>query len=233
MKKYVYVACVCLLVLSACKKNTTDDTAPTPIGFQWPAGTSDYAPYTNGSTFTFETSTGTPAVIDSFTYTVVKDTVIGGKTFRKLESNKPNLGPTYYSNFATNAITEISYNTTFQGFAIPPIAQIVLKDNEVINASWKDSVIVQVPINGFIIPVPVTFTNTILQKDITKNILAKDYVNTFEVKQIISIPQQFATAASLPTNSIQVNNFYAKGVGRIQRDATNGTVKIKRYNVIK
>ncbi len=218
-------------MIISCKKNAIE--VPTPTGYQWPAGTSDYAPFTNGSTFTFETTTGTPAVIDSFTYTVIKDTAISGKTFRKLQSNKPSLAATYFTNFSANVITEISYNNTFQGVAIPPILQTVLLDNVTINTMWKDSTTVTVPYNGFNIPVPVSFNYTILQKDITKNILSKDYANTFEVKQIISIPQQYATAANLPTNSVQLNNFYSKGIGRVQRDAQASSIKIKRYNVLK
>ncbi len=231
MKKISFILSSAVIIFISCKKSATE--AATPTGYQWPAGTSEYAPYTNGSTFTFETSTGTPVVVDSFTYTVTKDTAISGKTFRKLQSNKPSLAATYFTNFSDNVITEISYNNSFQGVAIPPILQTVLLDNVAVNTVWKDSTTVTVPYNGFNIPIPVSFNYTMLQKDITKNILSKDYVNTFEVKQIISIPQQYSTAANLPTNSVQLNNFYSKGVGRIQRDAQASSIKIKRYNVVK
>ncbi len=233
MKKYFYAIITTILFISACKKNSSDDVIPTPVGYQWPNGTSEYAPYTDGSTFTFETSFGTPVVVDSFTYTVTKDTTINSLTFKKLVSDKPALGTTYYVNSNAGIETEIDYNFNFQGIVIPSITQIVLKENAALNAVWKDSLIVNVPFNGLNIPVPVSFNNMVLQKDITKNILNKDYLNSFEIKQIISIPQQYATAANLSTNNVQVYNFFAKGVGRVQRETNNSTLKIKRYNVIK
>jgi hypothetical protein len=230
MRKIYFVASMCLLVISACKKNTTEEPAPAPVGFQWPVGTGDYAPYTNGSTFTFETSTGTPAVIDSFTYTVAKDTPINGTTYRKLISNKPALAATYFTNISNNIITEISYNINFQGLVtVPVITQTVLKDNVALNATWTEPLVVSVPTFG---PVTITFTYTLMQKDFTKNILTKDYLNSYEVKQVASIDPTLAALAGIPS-STTINNFYSKGIGRVQRDATTGTVKIKRYNVIK
>jgi hypothetical protein len=230
MKQVHFYSLLLVILFSACKKSTTEEPAPAPVGFQWPAGTSDYAPYTNGSTFTFETSTGTPAVIDSFTYTVAKDTPINGLTFRKLVSNKPALASTYYANYNAGVNTEITYNFNFQGFTIPQLTQTVLKETVAVNGTWTEPLTLNIP--GVPIPVTVTFTHTMLQKDITKNILAKDYPNTFEVKQVISIDPALAALAGIPA-SVTINNFYSKAVGRVQREATNGTVKIKRFNVIK
>jgi hypothetical protein len=226
MKKLLFIATLFSICFAACKKKTSETI---PTGFQWPAGTGEYAPYTLNSTFTFETVSGTPSVTDSFTYTVVKDTLIGGLNFRKLESNKPAIAATYYTNYAANIITEITYNVNFQGVVtVPIIKQTVLKDDVPVANTWSE--LLSVTVQGF--NVPVTFDYTLLQKDIVKNILGKDYPSTYEVKQTISIPQNIATLAGIPA-SITVNNFYAKGVGRVQRDANNGYVKIKRYNVIK
>jgi hypothetical protein len=229
MKQIFLGLSICTIIFSACKKNNDEEIIPAPTGFQWPAGTGDYAPHTNGSTFTFEIVSGTPAVTDSFTYTVIKDTLIGGATYRKLESNKPTLGPTYYANYTGGVVTNITYNFTLQGFSLPIVKQTVLKDNVPVNNIWSDTVLVQVPILG---NVPVSFTNTVMQKDYTKTILSKDYVNTIYVKQIVGIPVAIATQFNLPATS-QVDNYFAKGVGLVQKDATGNNLKIKRYNIVK
>jgi hypothetical protein len=230
MKKIILSSLIFSILFSACKKKDII-VEPAPTGFQWPAGTSDYAPNTLGSTFTFETSTGTPAVIDSFTYTVVKDTMINAAKYYKLTSNKPAVASAYYSNYANGVVTEINYSFNFQGVSIPVVTQTVLKDNVAVTNSWTDQLNVTIP--GVPLPIPVTFTHTLMQKDITKNVLSKDYANAIEVKDVISIPPQIAQIAGLPVSSIQVNNFYGKGVGLIQKDATGSIQKIKRYNIVK
>lgn len=231
MKKIFLALSIGSVLFSACKKNNDEEIVPAPTGFQWPAGTGEYAPYTNGSTFTFESANGTPAVIDSFTYTVIKDTTIGGLNFKKLESNKPALGPTFYANYNTGIVTNISYNVNLQGVVtVPVIKQTVLKDNVPVNANWNDTL----TINSSGFSVPVVFANTLTQKDYVKTILNKDYAGTIYVKQTISIPANIAAILGIPASS-QVDNYFAKGVGLVQKDATATTtsIKIKRYNVIK
>ncbi len=229
MKQIILSIALSSLIFSACKKNTDEVIVPPPTGFQWPAGTGEYAPHTNGSTFTFEIVSGTPSVTDSFTYNVIKDTSIGGLNYKKLESNKPALGPTYYANYNAGVVTNITYNFTVQGFSIPVVKQTVLKDNVPVNNVWADTVNVPAPIVG---NVPVSFTNTVIQKDVVKNILGKDYAGTIYAKQIVGIPQAIATFLNIPATS-QIDNYFARGVGLVQKDATGNNVKIKRYNVIK
>jgi hypothetical protein len=217
-----------VLIFSGCKKSSNDTTIQ-DSGFQWPAGTSDYAPYTNGSTFTYEIVSGTPSVTDSFTYSVTKDTTISGATYRKLESNKPTLGPTYYANYNNGVVTNVAYNVNFQGqITIPTITQTILKDNVPVNNTWSE--VLNVTASGF--TVPVTFTYTIMLKDYTKTILSKDYANTIYAKQIIGIPANIALLLNIPATT-QVDNYFAKGVGLVQKDATGNNVKIKRYNIVK
>jgi hypothetical protein len=228
MKQIFFALAFSTIILSACKKNNDEEIVPAPAGFQWPAGTSDYTPYTNGSTFTFEIVSGTPSVTDSFTYTVTKDTLIGGATYRKLESNKPTLGPTYYANYNAGVVTNITYNLNFQGFTLPTVKQTVLKDNVPVNNTWTESL--DVTVSG--ITVPVSFTYTLVQKDFVKNILSKDYASTIYAKQIIGIPANIATILGIPANT-QIDNYFAKGVGLVQKDATGNNTKIKRYNIVK
>jgi hypothetical protein len=225
MKRVIWIVLFYTIIFSACKKNTDEEITPAPTGFQWPAGTSDYAPHTNGSTFTFEIVSGTPAVTDSFTYTVTKDTAIGGFSYRKLESNKPALAPTYYANYNAGVVTNITYNLNFQGFIIPTVKQTVLKDNVPVNSSWSE--LLDVTVSGITIPVSLNYT--LVQKDFVKNILGKDYSNTIYSKQIITINSPIGP----PPAPTQIDNYFAKGVGLVQKDATGNNVKIKRYNIVK
>jgi hypothetical protein len=225
MKQIFFGLVFTIILFSACKKSSDDVVTPDPV-FQWPAGTSDYVPYTNGSTFTYEIVSGTPAVTDSFTYTVTKDTLITGATYRKLESNKPALGPTFYANYNNGVVTNIAYNVNFQGqVTIPVITQTILKDNVPVNTTWNE--MFNVTVSG--ISIPVVLTYTIMLKDYTKTILSKDYANTIYAKQIITINSPLGP----PPAPTQIDNYFAKGVGLVQKDATGNNVKIKRYNIVK
>jgi hypothetical protein len=213
MKQVIWGLLVMVLVFLSCKKDDEDVPPPPPAGFQWPAGTGEYAPNTSGSTFVYQIESGTPVTIDSFTYTVVKDTTINGLT----------------CNYNAGIRTEITYNYDFQGVTIPVLTQTVLKDNVPVTNSWNESL--NVTVSGF--QIPVTFTYTIMQKDFIKNILGKDYAATIAVKQVASIPSIIATQLGLPFSSIQVDNFFSKGAGLVQREAPNTIIKMKRFNVIK
>ena len=226
MKKNLLPLCTLFLFLVSCKKDKIIE--PTTVTFIWPAGTSDYAPHTLGSTFTFESATGTPVVIDSFTYTVVKDTTINALPFKKLTSNKPVLGPTYFANTTNGVVTNISYNVNLQGFTVPVITQTILKDNVIVNTTWSETQ--NITAQGF--TVPVTFTYTLMQNNFTKMILGKDYNNSIYVKQIASIPAQIAALLGIAASN-QVDNYFAKGVGLTERTGAGSTVKIKRYTIVK
>jgi hypothetical protein len=222
-----------ILILVSCKKKKSETTT----SFQWPDGTGEYAPYTMGSTFTFETNSATG--IDSFTYTVKKDTVIDGLKCMKLESNKPLLASNLFVNYGNGVRTEFSINGNFNGIALPsPLKQEVLKEATAINGTWSSVVNINVPAMPPTIPIPLTipvnFNYTMMQKDIVKNILSKDYSGTYAVKLIGSLPANIAALLPAGTpSSMQVDAFYSKGVGLSQRVTTANTASIKRYNVIK
>jgi hypothetical protein len=231
MKKYTFLIGISFLVIAACKKNSGGEPA-----FQWPEGTGEYAPYTLGSTFTYEVSTTAPASVDSTTYTVTKDTTIDGLKFKKLASSKPTVASDLYVNYNNGIRTDITLNTSFSGVNVPVVKLEVLKDGLAVNGTWSGTLNVSVPvpppINTF--PVAVAFNYTIMQKDFTKNILAKDYTGTITVKQVATLPSSVIPFLPVGTPStIQIDNFFSKGVGLSQRDAPNTSFKIKRYNVVK
>lgn len=238
-KLFVFII---LISLASCQKSgleylaTTTPTSGTGSGgvvippFVWPSGTGEFAPYTTGSTFVFQREVGAPVVIDSFTLTVTGDTTIGGLTFKRMTSSNTTAMPSYFVNYNNGVVTETFLNFTLQTVTIPNLTQTVLKDTANVNTTWNE--LLSLTVQNF--PVPVTFTYTIMQKGIVKNVLGVDYANTTDVKQNVGIPQQIATIANIPANTI-LENYYAKGVGRIERDvvSTNTYIKLKRYNVIK
>lgn len=238
MKKLLYLAAIIAFV--GCQKSGLEYlpiTNPASGGggsttppFVWPAGTGEFAPYTTGSTFVFQREVGMPAVIDSFTLTVTGDTSIGGLTYKRMTSSNTTAMPSYFANFNNGITTEVILNFPVATITIPNLTQTVLRDTANVNSTWNE--VLNLTVMSF--PVPITFTYTVMQKGIVKNVLGVDYLNSTDVKQNVGIPATIATIAGIPANTV-LENFYAKGVGRIERDivSTNTYIKLKRYNVIK
>lgn len=238
MKKLLYLAAIIAFV--GCQKSGLEYlpiTNPASGGggsttppFVWPAGTGEFAPYTTGSTFVFQREVGMPAVIDSFTLTVTGDTSIGGLTYKRMTSSNTAAMPSYFANFNNGITTEVILNFPVATITIPNLTQTVLRDTANVNSTWNE--VLNLTVMSF--PVPITFTYTVMQKGIVKNVLGVDYLNSTDVKQNVGIPATIATIAGIPANTV-LENFYAKGVGRIERDivSTNTYIKLKRYNVIK
>lgn len=224
MKRIPTLLMAVIVLATACKKKKTDEQSG------WPDGTGDYAPYTPGSSFTYEVTGTLPPLTDSFTYRVTKDTTIEGQPYKKLESDKPALAGTFFCNYRDGVRTEITYNTTVNGIGIPVIKQTVLKANEAVNAQWQELLNVTIP--GIPIPIPITFTYKLIQKGFTKNVLGKDYTNCIQARQTASIPANPLIPPTIPT-SVTIENTFGSGQGLVQRDAANTTIKLKRYNVVR
>jgi hypothetical protein len=226
--KQIFLYSLLSIILFSC--TDTDQVKPP---FEWPAGTGEYAPYTIGSTFTYELTSATAAK-DSFTFTVVKDSVINGLKFYKLESNKPALNPTYFVNYNNGDITEITYNLNYLGLGIisvPKVTETTLKSNNFVNDTWIENLIV----NFAGVDLSVIFTHTMLQKKYTKTVLNINFTNTIAVREVIStiIPPGFPWPPAVPTTS-QFDNFYAEGAGLVQRDVSDGSsLKLKYFNIVK
>lgn len=222
MKKMFYCMAMLCLVLS-CKKESSNAVVP----FVWPEGTGEYAPYTTGSTFVYEVRDSSPASIDSFTYTVIKDTLIDGLKFRKLKSSKTDLADHLYCHYANGVRTEISYRDDLTSSGIITIKNIVLKADTVINTSWNNQINLVFPGPPF--NIPMKFTYTLVQKGFTKNVLQKDYPATVEMRNVISI----GGSTGLPPYSDTTKCFYSKGHGLIMEAYESGSIKLKRSNIVK
>jgi hypothetical protein len=236
MKQLLLYSFLSIILFSSCEKED-DPIRTTP--FQWPEGTSDYAPYTIGSTFAYELKTANPIKTDSFSLTVAKDTIINTLMYYKLVSNKPELQPTYFVNYNNGNLTEITYNLDYLGLGaiiVPVVLETTLKENLAVNETWSEGMLVQYPVSPTqLVDLNVTFGHTMIQKNFTKRVLDIDFANTIAVREVIStiIPPGFPWPTWVPTTS-QFDNFYSKGAGLVQRDVSTGsTLKLKRYNIIK
>jgi hypothetical protein len=232
MKKIPIYFLLSIILLSSCQKEFEPDPI---IEFIWPEGTGDYAPYTVGSTFTYESVNLSTSTIDSFTYKVTKDTTIDNSKYYKLESNKPQIGPspTYFVNYSNGKLTELTYGLNFLGvFTIPELSENTFRIYEPLNATWHEDL----PRLTYLgIPVIVNFEYTITQKDYTKPVLYNNFANTTNVTEVVHIA--LGGGIPLPTgipSTIVYDNFYAKGAGLIERDITLGTTqKLKHFHIVK
>jgi hypothetical protein len=236
MKKIFIYLFLSIILFSSCQK---EDIPVTPTNFTWPEGTSDFAPYTIGSTFAYEIKTMNPAKTDSFSLTVAKDTTINNFKYYKLVSSKPELQPNYFVNYNNGNLTEITYNLDYLGLGaiiVPEVLETTLKENLTVNDTWFESKVVTYPTSPTTgVDLNVTFAHTMLQKNYTKRVLDIDFANCIAIKEVIStiIPPGFPWPPTVPTTS-QFDNFYAKGSGLVQRDVSNGTTqKLKRFNIVK
>ncbi len=236
MKKIFLFLTLSVILFSSCNKE--DDPIRLP-DFSWPQGTSDYAPYTVGSTFAYEITTVNPSKTDSFKLTVEKDTIINSLRYYKLVSNKQELQPTYFVNYSNGNLTEITYNLDYLGLGaiiVPVVLETTLKENLSINDTWNEGMVVTYPTSPTTgVNLNVTFDHTIINKNYTKRVLDRDYPLCIAVKQVIStiVPPNFPWPPNVPITS-QFDNFYASGAGLIQRNVSNGTViKLKYFDVVK
>jgi hypothetical protein len=225
MKKlFAHISIIVLFcsVFAACKKDK--------MTFVWPEGTGDYAPYTIGSKFTYQISLGSPAVLDTFSYTVVKDTLINGVKFMKMATNDPTLVSDFYCNYnaTTGVRTDINYNTNFGGVPIPVLKETTLRAKDALNATWKE----QLNISAAGATFPLDFDYKLGQKDFSKTVFSKTYADVTQVNQTITLPAIVVTALGLPTNKIGIINFYSKEVGILQRDFPDGLIGLNFYKLI-
>jgi hypothetical protein len=197
----------------------------------WPEGTGDYASYTIGSKFTYQISYGNPAVIDTFFYTVVKDTTINGAKFMKMATSNPNLVTDFFCNYnpITGVRTDINFNTNFGGIPIPELKETTLRAKQPLNAVWNEKLNVSASGASFTL----NFDYKISQKNFTKKVFSTNYKDVIQVDQTITLPQSLVAALEFPTDKIGIINFYSKEVGILQRDFPDGLIGINFYKLIK
>lgn len=204
MKKVFLSAVVSALLFFSCSKSD-DNPAPEVI---------KYMSYTSGSKWVYDviTNPGTPgstSVVDTVTCTATDTTVEAGTANQRIYRIMK------HSNGNTSDYYNITGNDYYQFQTLPlnnlQIQNLYLKDNAGVGTSWSQTLSVTVP--GFPTPIPITVTNSITEKNITKTVNGTIYNNVINVKTEI-------TSAGLPAGTIvtDIKSYYAPNVGLIEGD---------------
>jgi hypothetical protein len=196
MKK-AYLAILALSVaFVACKKGETPS-----------AEVQKFMSLTAGSTWDYQsTNNVTTAVTNNTMTSTNRDSTIESRVYHVF-TNSNGAGNDYYN------ITGSDYYTFRNLGAVLPgtsnVQSIYLKDNAAKGDSWAQGINITVP--GIQAPVPVNFTNTITNKDLTKTVNGTNYTNVIHVTTTISV-------TGLPANTIvtDIQSFYAPKVGLIE-----------------
>lgn len=173
-----------------------------------------YMSYTSGSKWTYDviTNPGTPGsttVVDTVTCTATDTTVEAGTANQRIYRIMK------HSNGNTSDYYNITGNDYYRFRTLPidnlKIQELYLKDNAAVGTSWAQTVPVNVP--GFPAPIPITVTNSVTEKGITKTVNGIIYNNVVNIKTEIS-------SASLPAGTIvtDIKSYYAPNVGLIEGD---------------
>ena len=201
------------LMLAACKK---EKSLEEPVK----TGTCDYAPYSTGSTFAYEqVAIGAP---DTFRYTmeVKGDSVVGGKTFRVLETDDGSGSMSLFRCGGGDYI-QLADVSELTGTPSEPVQTIYLKDNLALGKTWEEEFIIDLPIIG---EIPLTVTYTIIQRGTGKTVLGTNY------KDVIGVRMDISADPFLPVTELSTN-YYAKGVGLIQLDTDSDTTRLRSYTI--
>ena len=193
-----------IFTLSACERdkvdsNITVNTLP------------NYAPYSIGSTFSFSSSIG------SYTNSVLGDTVILGKIYKKVQNTKDE-NRTYFI-YQTGEYKVSGISPMYAGGLTTPLSDFTyLKDNGAVNSAWS----VSIPVNSGALKYTARFDFKIMAKDTTRTINGKAYTGVTLVEQKI-----FNVFAAQELEAGKNMFWFSKGIGLIETDALN--TKLANY----
>ena len=197
MKTKLLILGFAVLLFSSCEKN--DDNTP-------PTETSTYINTNAGSSWTYHETNSSGITPVNTDYTLVSssmDTSINGKIYHVFNYS---YGGSQYLN--------ISGHEYFQFDSIPGglnqvFDRLYLKDNVAAGTSWKQDLSVTIP--GSPLPVPVTITNTISEKGISREVNGTTYSNVIHVST--SITSSLIPASALTSS---IDSYYAEKYGLIE-----------------
>ncbi|WP_143308570.1 hypothetical protein [Chitinophaga vietnamensis] len=213
MKSLYYLGTIllsCLLLFSCSKEMSREGTGP--------VSTCDYAPYTQGSTFTYLNFNQAK---DSATYTLTVDgdTTINGNVYKKLRDDSVFM----CSGCKDGTYSQVASIMSFQGFKASDLRLNYLKDFLPAGSVWKDTITAS---NGTIATTGV-LQYTILGKGAGKTVNGKAYTDVITV--------QMEAAAIVGGNPVPVGilstSYYAKGVGLIEADQAQDTTILLSYRI--
>ncbi len=202
MKTNVLIICFATLLLASCKKNDNGSTPP-------PTQTSTYLNTTSGSSWTYHEINSSGITPKNSDYTLVsssKDTSINGKSYH-----------IYNYSYGGSQYLNITGHDYYQFDSIPGglnkvFERLYLKDDATVGTKWKQDLNVNVP--GIPLAIPVTITNNIIEKGISRNVNGTNYTNVIHVSTAIS-------STLIPSSSLtsSIDSYYAEKYGLIENSS--------------
>ncbi|MFN8251691.1 MAG: hypothetical protein U0V75_07380 [Ferruginibacter sp.] len=187
-----------LLTFISCKKSSSD-SAPAPV--------EPFMSLTAGNSRTYETVNNLTTVITTNTQlSTNRDSSINGKSYHVFTNS--NGSPNEYFNvsgsdyYTFRNLTPLGTSST--------VEHIYLKDNMSVGQSWSQTITIA-PFSGVPTTVPLTITNTITEKGISRTVNGKTYNNVIHITTLLS-------SSSLPAGSLttDIHTYYAPKYGMIE-----------------
>ncbi len=194
MRSLSLISLLAILFLS-CKKDNTPDTGTA----------SAYINVNAGSTWTYEETnndTGTPA---TSTYTITStdhDTTVNSKKYHVYNNSR---GDHWFLNNTNGEYYQFDSIPGLLGGGV--FDRLYLKSNIDAGANWTQTVTIDV--SGF--PLPVTLTNTVTEKGITRTVNSINYENVIHLTTSIAV-----TGVPSSAISTSIESYYAEGTGLIE-----------------
>jgi hypothetical protein len=211
MKAAGLIILILTTALFSCKKSSSGGTTAPEV----------YMTLTPGNTWLYETTnnltvTTTPNTVTSTS----RDTSIGGKNYHVF-TNSNGAANDYYN------ISGSDYYTFKNLVALGSSSteHIYLKDNAALGTAWSQTVTIA-PFSGVPTTVPLTITNTIAEKGISRTVNSKTYTNVIHINTAL-------TSSSLPAGSLttDIQSYYAPKYGLIESKYKITTTLITGINV--
>lgn len=200
MKKYFLYLLIAIVAFGSCEKN--DNPEPNP-----PAE-NIYINANAGSTWNYQETNSSSGTPDTSAYTLTsssKDTTINSHSYHVYNYS---YGGSQYLNISGHEYYQ--YDSISGGLG-EIFERLYLKDNVAVGTNWAQNISVSVP--GLPFSVPVTITNTIVEKGITKTVNGNNYIDVIHVSTSI-------TSTLIPTGlTSDIHTYYAKKYGLIESSA--------------
>lgn len=197
MKTNILIFCYATLLFTACKKSGTGNNPQTQ---------ETYLNTAAGSSWTYHEKNSSGTTPENSDYTVTstsKDTAINGRSYH-----------VYNYSYSGNEYLNVSGHSYYQFDSIPGglgqiFERLYLKDDAAVGISWKQDISVTIP--GILVSIPVTITNNIAEKGISRTANGINYTNVIHVSTGI-------TSTLIPSASItsSINSYYAQKYGLIE-----------------
>lgn len=198
MKSLLLPFCLIIFLITGCGK---DDTTPDPN-----PQAETYITTSANSTWNYQESDNIPPQsVSNYTITSTnRDTTISGKIYHIYSDSD---GENRFLNVTGHDYYQ--YDSLPLGLGAGVFERLYLKDDIAVGANWVESLTVDIP--SLPIPIPLTITNTVAEKGISRTVNNIEYKNVIHVST--SISSALIPAASLTTN---ISSYYAPKFGLIE-----------------